>query len=79
MNKLRVFLIVKSSFGLSDQRSFCTNLGFLADAHLRGSARLNRAADRLLVKPYPVIGGVKYVFDPPTLTEDFRKIFRGLF
>ena len=20
---------------------------------------------------YPVIGGVKYVFDPPTLTEDF--------
>ena len=31
--------------------------------------------------PYPVIGGVKYVFDPPppTLTEDFRKIDRGLF
>ena len=23
--------------------------------------------------------GVKYVFDPPTLTEDFRKIDRGLF
>ena len=30
---------------------------------------------------YPVIGGGgKYVFDPPpTLTEDFRKIDRGLF
>ena len=24
-------------------------------------------------------GGVKYVFDPPTLTEDFRKIDRGFF
>ena len=24
-------------------------------------------------------GRVKYVFDPPTLTEDFRKINRGLF